>query len=104
MYTESPPLAGRASSERQLRPGPHTAYRSSGFKKAPCRSNGGIKIQLFFVVYPSALRFLNTDSVAMWYPPEDQPNRHDHHEDQCNYPFHFFVLCCSPVPFCSGPI
>jgi hypothetical protein len=29
----------------------------------------GIKIQLFFVVYPSALRFLNTDSVAMWLRP-----------------------------------
>ena len=29
----------------------------------------GIKIQLFFVVYPSALRFLNTDSVAMWLGP-----------------------------------
>jgi hypothetical protein len=39
MYTESPPLAGRASSERPLRPGPHTAYRSSGFKKAPFASN-----------------------------------------------------------------
>jgi hypothetical protein len=29
----------------------------------------GIKIQLFFVVYPSALRFLDTDSVAMWLRP-----------------------------------
>ena len=34
MYTEGPPLAGRTSSERQLRPGPHTAYRPAGFKKA----------------------------------------------------------------------
>jgi hypothetical protein len=38
----------------------------------------------------------------MWYPPEDQPNRHEHHEDQCNYPFHFFLLCVSPVRLCSG--
>jgi hypothetical protein len=34
MYTENPPLAGRASSERPLRTGPHTAYRRAGFKKA----------------------------------------------------------------------
>jgi hypothetical protein len=34
MYTESPPLAGRASSERLPRPGAHAAYRSAGFKKA----------------------------------------------------------------------
>ena len=33
-----------------------------------CMCNG-IKIQLFFVVYSSALRFLNTDSVAMWLRP-----------------------------------
>lgn len=39
MYTESPPLAGRASSERPLRPRPHTDYRSSDFKKAPFASN-----------------------------------------------------------------
>jgi len=39
MYTESPLLAERASSERPLRPGPHSAYRSSGFKKAPFASN-----------------------------------------------------------------
>jgi hypothetical protein len=39
MYTESPPIAGRASSERPLRPGLHTAYRSSGFKKAQFANN-----------------------------------------------------------------
>jgi len=39
MYTENPLLAERASSERPLRPGPHSAYRSSGFKKAPFASN-----------------------------------------------------------------
>ena len=39
MYTESPPIAGRTSSERPFRPGPQTAYRSPGFKKAPFASN-----------------------------------------------------------------
>ncbi len=39
MYTESPPIAGRTSSERSFRPGPQTAYRSPGFKKAPFASN-----------------------------------------------------------------
>jgi uncharacterized iron-regulated membrane protein len=42
MYTtDSPPLAGRASFERPLRPGPQAAYRSEGFKKAkaPFASN-----------------------------------------------------------------
>src|ERR1043166_4173005 len=42
---------------------------------------------------PAVRCFLNTNSVAMWYPSEDHPNRHDHHEDQCNYPFHF----CLPL-------
>ena len=43
------------------------------------------------------LRFLNTDSVATWYPPEDQHNRHAHHDDQCNYPFHFCPPLCRHV-------
>jgi len=35
MYTESPPLAGRASSDRPHRLGPRTSYRSSGFGNGP---------------------------------------------------------------------
>ena len=73
-------------------------------RKAPCRSNDGIKIQLFVVVYPSALRSPNTDGVPMWYPPEDQPDRQEHHEDQCNYPFHFFLLCISRGSVSFRPI
>ena len=37
--------------------------------------------------------FPNTDSVAMRYPPENHSERHDHQDDQCNYPFHF----CLPL-------
>ena len=38
MYTESPPLAGHAASDRPYRPGPRTF--SPGFKKAQFASNG----------------------------------------------------------------
>ena len=37
--TESPPLTGRDAFERPLRPGSHTAYPPTGFKKAQFASN-----------------------------------------------------------------
>jgi len=80
LISELRQYAGHRIATLHAKPGMHSVVR------------GVVEIQLSFVVYPSALRFLNTDSVAMWYPPEDHPNRHDHHEDQCNYPFHFFPV------------
>jgi uncharacterized iron-regulated membrane protein len=66
MYTESPPLAGRASSNRPHRLGPRTSYRSSGFGNGPRKRPPTIRRISRALARFSAVALISVGATIAW--------------------------------------
>ena len=66
MYTESPPLAGRASSDRPNRPAPRASYRPSAFGNGPRKRPSTIRRISRTLARFSVVALVSVGTTVVW--------------------------------------